>query len=76
MRMHILGRKIQDRKDEVGRHVFQTSLDPNLLVEKVADYYKIEKEDVFKRKFPQKSARRVVMCLCALNCCSRVSLTL
>ena len=74
-RTHIIGRKIKDRKEESLLCTFQESMNPEVIISIVAEYFNINREIILQRKSPEKLARKIAMHLCAIYCCSRVSLT-
>ena len=54
---------------------FQTSMDPEHIINVVAQFFNIDKSMVLKRKSTEKQARKIAMFLCSIYCNSRMSLT-
>ena len=74
-RTEILKRKVKDRKEESVLCAFQQSLHPDDIINSVAAYFKISREDILRRRSKEKLPRQVAMYLCTIYCTSRVSMS-
>ncbi len=74
-RTKIMNMKIRDRREEGKLHDFQSSLDPETIIEAVIDYFNISRKQLLQRRSPEKLPRQIAMYLCAKYCTSKVSLS-
>jgi len=73
-RTRILKRKVKDRREESALCAFQKSLNPDGIVNAIAEYFEISRETILQRRSKEKMPRQIAMYLCAVYCCSRVSM--
>ena len=74
-RTEILQRKIKDKREESALCAFQKSLNPDDIINAIAEYFKISKEEILQRRSKKKMARQIAMYLCTVYCSSRVSMS-
>ena len=74
-RTKILKRKVKDRREESTLCAFQQSLNPDDIVNAIAEYFEISRESILQRRSKEKMPRQIAMYLCAVYCCSRVSMS-
>ena len=74
-RTKILKIKVKDKREENALCAFQQSLNPDNIVNAVAEYFKISRESILQRRSREKIARKIAMYLCTVYCTSRVSLS-
>jgi len=75
IRTHILKRKIKNKREEGKLREFQSLIDPNWIIDQVAKYFNINKDDILKRKSGEKTARQLAMYFCAVYCNHKITLT-
>ena len=74
-RTNILKREIKDRKEEAQLHALQTSIEPMLIIRKVAEYFRTDIKEVLKRRGKAKEERKIAMYMCARYSISCMTLT-
>ena len=74
-RTNLLKRKIKDKKEEALLHAFQTSINPMLIIRKVAEYFRTNTKEIRTRRSKAKEARRIAMYMCATYANSYMTLT-
>ena len=74
-RTKILKRKVKDKREERMRCIFQSSIDPDVIINAVAAHFGTDAGKITQRKSTEKLPRQIAMYLCALYCNSRISLT-
>jgi REP element-mobilizing transposase RayT len=67
-RTKILKRKVKDKREERMRCIFQSSIDPDVIINAVAAHFGTDAGKITQRKSTEKLPRRIALYLCTLYC--------